>query len=227
MADETCVEVNCCPLGYTVPGLNGTLALSGDDSTATDPNIADGEFVVAEEAKWVSCQIPALNSNTLNAYSTSPIHPQAATTFNNVQIGFYAYAVAICKTFSATLGSANITVNSAQALQVGQIAELATNFFPYGTTILNISGVTITLSNVSLGNTSGSTPIISFRPKTGPITISGNPLIPTGTKVASVSSSIVTLDTATIAPAALTRLVVAFFPAEIDPNVFDEAQLFT
>lgn len=227
MADETCVEVNCCPLGYTVPGLGGTLALAGDDSTATDPNIADGEFVVAEEAQWVSCLVPGLNSKLLSTFSTPPIHPQAATTFNNVQIGFYAYAVAVCRTFSATLGSADITVNSAQALQVGQIAELATSFFPYGTTILNISGVIITLSNVSLANTSGSTPIISFRPKTGPVTISGNPLIPTGTKVASVSSSIVTLDTATIAPGSLTRLVVAFFPAKIDPNVQDEDQLFT
>jgi hypothetical protein len=35
------------------------------------------------------------------------------------------------------------------------------------------------------------------------------------------------LSNATIAPSALTRVVVAFFPAELDPNVTDEDELFT
>jgi Ribonuclease G/E len=48
MPEETCVQVNCCPLGYTVPKLVTTLSLAGDDSTATDPNIANGELILAE-----------------------------------------------------------------------------------------------------------------------------------------------------------------------------------
>jgi len=229
MADETCVEVNCCPLGYSVPGLGGTLALAGDDSTATDPNIADGELVLAEEAEWVNGRIPSAGSVYITSYGIAPVPPLTVADFTNIQVGWYASAVAVCKTFTATLGSANIVVNTATGIQNGQIVELVTDYFAYGTTVSGIVGTTITLSNTAIKSTSGASTIISFRPTSGPLKIGGNPLIPTGTKVSAVEPdfSFVTLDTATIAPAAMTRVITAFYPADLDPNVQDEDQLFT
>jgi hypothetical protein len=232
MADQACVEVNCCPLKYTVPGLGGTLSLAGDDSTNTDPNIADGEFVLAEEAEWVNGRIPSAGSVYITQYGIAPVPPLTVSDFTNVQVGWYAYAVAICKTFTAVAGSPDITVaalTGSTGIQIGQIIELATDYFVYGTTVLNVVGTTVTLSTNALTSTSGSSTIISFRPTSGPLKIGVNPLIPTGTKVLSVEPdfSFVTLDTATIAPAAMTRLITAFYPADLDPNVFDEAQLFT
>jgi len=229
MADQACVEVNCCPLKYTVPGLGGTLSLAGDDSTNTDPNIADGEFVLAEEAEWVNGRIGSAGSNIITRYDIAPVPPLTVPDFANVQVGWYAYAVAVCKTFTAVLGSPNITVSTAAGIENGQIIELATDYFPYGTTVSNVVGTTVTLTNNSLGTTPATNPIISFRPTSGPLKIGVNPLIPTGTKVLSIDPgfSFVTLDTATIAPAAMTRLITAFYPADLDPNVFDEAQLFT
>lgn len=229
MPDETCVQVNCCPLGYTVPGLGGTLSLAGDDSTATDPNIADGELVLAEEAEWVNGRIPSAGSVYIAQYNIAPVPPLTVPDFTNVQVGWYAYAVAVCKTFQAVLGSPNITVSTSAGIQNGQIIELATDYFPYGTTVSNIVGTTVTLTNNSLGTTPATNPIISFRPTSGPLKISGNPLIPTGTKVSAVEPdfSFVTLDTPTIAPAAMTRVVTAFYPADLDPNVVDEDELFT
>jgi hypothetical protein len=229
MADETCVQVNCCPLGYSVPGLGGTLALSGDDSTATDPNIADGELVLAEEAEWVNCIITTAGSSTLFGLTTPPVMPLTVTDFQNVQVGFFAYAVAVGKVFTCTVGSPTITCSSTVGISVGDIIELVTTYFPYGTTVLSISAPDVTLSNNALVSTPvGVTDtLISFRPTTGSVKIGGSPLIPVGTVVSSLALSSVVLSNATLAPSAMSRVVVAFYPAELDPNVFDEAQLFT
>jgi len=229
MADETCVEVNCCPLGYTVLGLGGTLPLAGDDSTATDPNIADGQLVLAEEAAWVRCSISTGSLSTLTSVSTPPTLPFAKTNFEDVQIGYFAFAVSIFKTFTCTLGSPVITVNSTTGVSAGDIIEFVTGYFPYGTTVLSTSSPNITLSSNALGSTPvGFTDtLISFRPKTGQVKIGGLPLIPAGTVVSSWSLSSVTLSNPTIAPSAMSRIVVAFYPAEIDPNVTDEDELFT
>lgn len=230
MPENTCEEVNCCPPGYTVPPLSGTLALAGDDTTATDPNIVDGELIVAEEAELVISEIPALNSATLNAFSTVPIPPIGSVNFSNVSVGYFAFGVSIATTFTAVFNSPNITVTSnATAIAIGQIVELVTDYFPYGTVVLNVVGSVVTLSQNSLGNTPATLPLISFRPTSGPLKIGANPLITSGTKVASIAGNFLslTLDAPTIAPVALTRLTVAFFPAELDPNVQDEDELFT
>jgi len=229
MPDEACVEVNCCPLGYSVPGLGGTLALAGDDSTATDPNIAAGEFVLAEEAEWVRCSINSASPATLFTVSTPPLVPQTVTDFQNVQVGYFAYAVAVCKTFTSTLGSPTIVVNSTTGISVGDIIELVSDYFPYGTVVLSTSSPNVTLSNNALGPTPvGVTDtLISFRPTTGQVKIGGSPLIPASTVVSSLTLTSLVLSNATLAPAAMSRLVIAFFPAELDPNVFDKAQLFT
>ena len=68
---------------------------------------------------------------------------------------------------------------------------------------------------------------MSFRPTTGQVKIGGSPLIPTGTFITSLTLTSVVLSNATLAPSAMSRIVVAFFPAEIDPNVTDEDELFT
>jgi hypothetical protein len=241
MADETCVEVNCCPLGYRVPGLGGTLALAGDDSTATDPNIADGELVLAEEAAWVSTAFNSVGTSVLTAAAPNGVLSNLATSllgqrpllfsdFSNVQVGYYAYCIAIARYYTATLGSFNIDVVSTSALSTGMLLDLSFDYFPYGTTIQNIVGSTFTLSKAALLTSSvpyGSDGL--FRPPTGPVKIGGLPLIPTGTRVVSVSGdfSQVTLSAPAINDMTIARSIVAFYPAELDPNVQDEDQLFT
>jgi hypothetical protein len=155
--------------------------------------------------------------------------PQTANDFQNVQVGYFAYAVAICKTFTCTLGSPTIVVNSTTGVSVGDIIELVSVYFPYGTTVLSTSSPNITLSRNALESTPvGVTDtLMSFRPKTGQVKIGGSPLIPTGTFAISRTLTSVVLSNATLAPSAMSRIVVAFFPAEIDPNVTDEDQLFT
>lgn len=232
MPEDTCEELNCCPLGFAVPPLGGVLAISGDDSTNTDPNIADGEFVLAEEAEWVNCDIGSAGSATLNASSTAPVLPLTVTDFQNVKVGYFAYAVAIGKTFTATSGSPTITITNGgvtAGISAGDIVELVTDYFSYGTTVLSISAPNVTLSSNALGSTpAGVTDtLMSFRPTTGQVKIGGSPLIPVSTTVSSLTLSSAVLSNATIAPAAMTRIVVAFYPAELDPNVTDEDQLFT
>jgi hypothetical protein len=234
MADETCVEVNCCPLGYRVPGLGGTLALAGDDSTATDPNIADGELVLAEEAAWVATRWSTAGTSVLDVLATGSLLPSGLppvfSDFSNVQVGYYAYCVGIFRGFNATLGSPDITVPFVYGLSTGMLLDLATGYFPYETTIQNIVGTTITLSNNALFTSPGSYGGDGmFRPPTGPVKIGGLPMIPTGTRVASVSGNFlsVTLTTSAINDGTIPRSIVAFYPAELDPNVQDEDQLFT
>lgn len=229
MPEDTCEELNCCPPGFTVPPLGGVLSIAGDDSTNTDPNIVDGELVLAEEAEWVNCNIGSAGSATLSASSTAPVPPLTVTDFQNVKAGYFAYAVAIGKTFTCIQGSPTITVSGTVGISVGDIVELVTDYFPYGTTVLSISAPNVTLSSNALGPTPvGVTDtLISFRPTTGQVKIGGSPLIPVSTTVSSLTLSSAVLSNATIAPSAMSRIIVAFYPAEIDPNVTDEDELFT
>jgi len=230
MPEDTCEELNCCPPGFTVPPLGGVLSIAGEDSVNNDPNIADGEFVLAEEAEWVRCSISSTTPSTLSTNTTPPLVPETVTDFQNVKVGYFAYAVAIAKTFTATLGSPTIVLNSSTGVSVGDIIELVTDYFTYGTKVLSISSPNVTLSSNALGSTPvGVTDtLISFRPTTGQVKIGGSPLIPTGTVVSSFNSlTSLNLSNATLAPSAMSRIVVAFFPAELDPNVTDEDELFT
>ena len=277
MPEDTCEELNCCPLGFTVPPLGGVLSIAGEDSVNNDPNIGDGELVLAEEAEWVNCNIGSAGSATLNASSTPPVLPLTVTNFQNVKAGYFAYAVAIGKSFTCIQGSPTITVSGTVGISVGDIVELVTAYFPYGTTVLSISAPNVTLSNNAIGSTPvtsasgivlggsyriktiGDTDwtlygaasntigqefvcttapgvgtgtvdpviLISFRPTTGQVKIGGSPLIPVSTKVSSLTLSSAVLSNATIAPSAMSRIIVAFYPAEIDPNVTDEDELFT
>lgn len=231
MPEDTCEELNCCPPGFTVPPLGGVLSIAGEDSVNNDPNIADGELVLAEEAEWVRCSIDSASPSTLFTTTTPPpLVPQTVLDFQNVKVGYFAYAVAIAKTFTATLGSPTIVLNSSTGVSVGDIIELATDYFVYGTTVLSISSPNVTLSSNALGSTPPSVTdtLISFRPTTGQVKIGGSPLIPTGTVVSSLTSlTSLVLSNATLAPSAMSRIVVAFFPAELDPNVTDEDELFT
>lgn len=232
MPEDTCEELNCCPPGFAVPPLGGVLSIAGEDSVNNDPNIADGELVLAEEAEWVNCNIGSAGSATLSASSTAPVPPLTVTDFQNVKVGYFAYAVAIVKTFTAILGSPTITITNGgvtDGVSAGDIIELVTDYFAYGTTVLSISAPNVTLSSNALGATpAGFTDtLMSFRPTTGQVQIGGSPLIPASTTVSSLTLSSAVLSNATIAPAAMTRIVVAFFPAELDPNVTDEDELFT
>ena len=229
MPEDTCEELNCCPPGFTVPSLGGVLSIAGEDSVNNDPNIVDGELVLAEEAAWVRCSINSASPSTLFTNTTPPLVPQTETDFQNVKVGYFAYAVAIAKTFTSTLGSPTIVLNSSTGVSVGDIIELVTDYFTYGTTVLSISSPNVTLSSNALGSTPvGVTDtLISFRPTTGQVKIGGSPLIPASTVVSSLTLTSLVLSNATLAPSAMSRIVVAFFPAEIDPNVTDEDELFT
>jgi len=274
MPENTCEELNCCPPGFTVPPLSGTLALAGDDSTATDPRVVDGEFIFAEEAQLTRATLVASNTS-ITVASTA-----------NIQTGYAVECIGVFKTITTTLGSYNVTVPDANGLALGQLVETseeivtAGNFvvggiyritslgttdftligalsntvgvqftatgvgsgtgtsdylsalvyFSYGTLITNIVGLTITLSNPALGS---ATTGVLFRPTAPPLIVSSVVVIPstlfpsptTATKVTSIVGSIITLSAAPTA--SMTGALLSFFPAELDPNVQDEDELFT
>ena len=266
MPEESCVEINCCPPGFTVPGLGGTLALAGDDTTGTDPNIANGELVVAEEAKITTA--PLISGNTSIVVASSA----------DIQQGFIVTATGVIKTITTTLGLNTVTVPDVGGLKIGQLVDTAEEiinagnfvvgnvykitslgttsftsigapsntvgviftatgvgsgtgtanyvsalvYFPYGTLVTNIVGLTVTLSNVALESF---TFTALFRPPTPPLFVGATQVIPSGTSVAAISGNNITLSVAPTASMSLANL--SFFPAEIDPNVFDEAELFT
>jgi hypothetical protein len=274
MPEETCVEVNCCPLGYTVPGLGGTLALAGDDSTATDPRVVAGEFIFAEEAKLTRATLVGSNPNIV-VNSTS-----------GIQQGYAIECIGVYKDIVATLGSYDVTVPDVAGLKIGQLIDSseetitagnfvvgndykitslgttdftligapsntegvlftatgvgsgtgtanylsALNYFAYGTVITNIVGLTVTLSNPALGP---ATTEVLFRPVAPPLIVGSTVVIPstlfpsltTATTVTNIAGTTLTLSATPTA--SMTKALVSFFPAELDPNVFDEAQLFT
>jgi hypothetical protein len=210
MPEDTCEELNCCPPGFTVPGLGGTLALAGDDTTGTDPNIANGELVVAEEAKIT----------TATLISGNPVIVVASSA--DIQQGFIVTATGVFKSITTTLGLNTVTVLNTQGLKIGQLVDNSVVYFPYGTLVTNIVGLTVTLSNVSFGT---ATFTALFRPPTPPLFVGATQVIPSGASVAAISGNNITLSAAPTASMSLANL--SFFPAEIDPNVFDEAELFT
>jgi len=218
MADETCVEVNCCPLGYTVPGLGGTLALAGDDSTATDPRVAAGDFIWGEEAKLTRATLVASNSNIVVASNAG------------IQQGYAVECIGVYKNIVATLGSYNVTVPDVAGLKIGQLMDESLTYFAYGTVITNIVGLTVTLSNPALGP---ATTEVLFRPVAPPLIVGSTVVIPstlypsltTATTVTNIAGTTLTLSAAPTA--SMTKALVSFFPADLDPNVFDEAELFT
>jgi hypothetical protein len=274
MADETCVEVNCCPPGFTVPGLGGTLSLAGEDTTATDPRVAAGDFIWAEEAKLTRATLSSSSSNIV------------VDSVSNLQEGYAVECIGVCKDIVTTLGSNNVTVPDVAGLKIGQlidssaepttagnfvvgnlyeITSLGTtdfmsigalsndvgvdftatgvgsgtgtasslpvlNYFPYGTVITNIVGLTVTLSNPALGPTSTE---VLFRPVAPPLIVGSTVVIPStlfpslapATLVTVITGNVLTLSNTPTA--SMTKALVSFFPAELDSNVFDEAQLFT
>jgi len=219
MADETCVEVNCCPPGYTVPGLGTTLSLAGDDSTATDPRVVAGEFIFAEEAQLTTATLVSSNPDIVVASTT------------NIQQGFAVECIGVYKTIATTLDSYVITVPDVNGLKVGQLIDESLTYFAYGTIITNIASLTVTLSNKALA-TVASTEVL-FRPFSPPLIVGSTVVIPstlypsptTATRVTNIAGTTLTLSAAPTA--SMTKALVSFFPAEIDPNVFDEAELFT
>jgi hypothetical protein len=234
MPEDTCEELNCCPPGFAVPPLGGVLSIAGEDSVNNDPNIADGELVLAEEAEWVNGRIPSAGSTFITQYGIAPVPPLTVPDFQTVKVGYRVFAVAVCKTFTCTQGSPTIAVSSTVGVTVGNIVELVSDYFPYGTTVLSVSSPNVTLSNNALGSTPANPPypIISFRPTTGPVLVSLGPdvpLIPANAVVDSIAGdfSSVELSVATNAPSSVTRIITAFYPAELDPNVTDEDELFT
>jgi hypothetical protein len=274
MPEDTCEQLNCCPPGYAVPGLGGTLSLAGDDSTATDPRVAAGEYIWAEEAKLTRATLTSGNTNIVVASNTS------------IQVSYAVECIGVYKDIVATLGSYDVTVPDTGGLKIGQLLDSseetitagnfvvgndykitslgttdftligalsntvgvlftatgvgsgtgtanylsALNYFAYGTVITNIVGLTVTLSNPALGP---ATTEVLFRPFSPPLIVGSTVVIPstlypsptTVTTVTNIAGATLTLSAAPTAN--VTKALLSFFPAELDINVFDEAQLFT
>ena len=218
MADETCVEVNCCPLGYSVPSLGGTLALIGDDSTGTDPRIVAGDYIWGEEAVLTTATLTNANNSIVVASA------------NNIQIGYAVECIGVYKTVQATLGSANVTVPNTAGLKIGQLMEAPLEYFPYSSLITNISGLTVTLSNPAIATFSFN---VLFRPLAPPLIVGSSVVIPSTlypsfsapTTVTSLAGN--TLGLSVPPTASMTLALLSFFPADVDPNVNDEDRLFT
>lgn len=218
MPEEACVEINCCPLGYTVPGLGGTLSLAGDDSTATDPRVAAGEFIFAEEAKLTRATLVGSSPNIVVASASS------------IQQGYALECIGVYKDIVGTLGSYDVTVPDVGGLKIGQLMDESLAYFAYGTTITNIVGTTVTLSTPALGP---ATIEVLFRPFSPPLIVGSTVVIPstlfpsptTATTVTNIAGTTLTLSASPTA--SMTKALLSFFPAELNPNVFDEAQLFT
>lgn len=218
MPDDTCEQLNCCPPGYAVPGLGGTLSLAGDDSTATDPRVAAGEYIWAEEAKLTRATLTSGNTNIVVASNTS------------IQVSYAVECIGVYKDIVATLGSYNVTVPDTGGLKIGQLMDESLTYFAYGTVITNIVGLTVTLSNPALGP---ATTEVLFRPFSPPLIVGSTVVIPstlypsptTVTTVTNIAGTTLTLSAAPTAN--VTKALLSFFPAELDINVFDEAQLFT
>jgi hypothetical protein len=194
------------------------LALAGDDSTATDPRVAAGDFIWGEEAKLTRATLVASNSNIVVASNAG------------IQQGYAVECIGVYKNIVATLGSYNVTVPDVAGLKIGQLMDESLTYFAYGTVITNIVGLTVTLSNPALGP---ATTEVLFRPVAPPLIVGSTVVIPstlypsltTATTVTNIAGTTLTLSAAPTA--SMTKALVSFFPAELDPNVFDEAQLFT
>ncbi|NDI17477.1 MAG: hypothetical protein EBY83_05860 [Verrucomicrobia bacterium] len=194
------------------------MALAGDDSTATDPRVVAGEFIFAEEAKLTRATLVGSNPNIVVASNAG------------IQQGYAIECIGVYKDIVATLGSYNVTVPDVAGLKIGQLMDESLTYFAYGTVITNIVGLTVTLSNPALGP---ATTEVLFRPVAPPLIVGSTVVIPstlypsltTATTVTNIAGTTLTLSAAPTA--SMTKALVSFFPAELDPNVFDEAQLFT
>ena len=226
MPDATCEQLNCCPPGYAVPGLGGTLSLAGDDSTATDPRVAAGEYIWAEEAQ--------LTRGTLINGDPDIV----VDSVTNIQQGYAVECIGVYKDIVATFDSYDVTVTDTDGLKTGQLIDESTTYFPYGTTITSIAGLTVTLSNKALVSTPASPPEppteVLFRSFSPPLIVGASVVIQStlypsspavATTVTNIAGTTLTLSVAPTAP--MTKALLSFFPAEIDPNVKDEDQLFT
>lgn len=208
MADDTCYELDCCPLGVAVAPVGGVLALAGDDTTGTDPNIADGQLLLLQEGYQTQASTTSGNANvTVSSYTGNPI-----------TVGQDVVAVGIYKTIVTTSGSPALTVSSAAGLanNLYTVSEL----FPANAYIVSIIGTTVTMSQNALDSTAGTAVLFYGSTSILPATI-----IPSGTTVSNVAGTTITLSGN--ATTTVSGLLLNFSPATIDPNLADEDEIYT
>ena len=208
MADETCYELDCCPLGVAVPQVGGVLSIAGDDTTGTDPNIADGQLLLLQEGYQTQASTTSGNPNVIvSSYTGTPI----TNGQDVVVIGIY-------KTITTLVGSPALTVSSAAGLanNLYTISDL----FPANAYITGIVGTTVTMSQNALATTAGTSVLFYGSSAILPATI-----IPSGTTVTNVSGTTITLSAN--ATTTVSGLLLNFSPATIDPNLADEDEIYT
>lgn len=208
MADDTCYDLDCCPLGTSVPPVGGVLSLAGDDTTGTDPNIADGELLLLQEGYQTLASTTSGSPNVIvSAYTGSPV----ITGQDVVVVGIY-------KTITITQGSPSFTLVDTSGLTTG-IYTIG-GYFPATATISSIIGTTVTMSaNATFGGL-GVSVLFYGGSATLPSTI-----IPSSTTVSNVSGTTITLSAN--ATATTSNLLLNFSPATIDPNLADEDEIYT
>lgn len=208
MADDTCYELDCCPQGISVTPVGGVLALAGDDSTGTDPNIADGQLLLLQEGYQTQASTTSGSPNvTVASYTGTPI-----------TVGQDVVVVGIYKTITATVGSPAITVGSATGL--ANNLYTISNFFPTNAYIVSIVGTTVTMSHNALESTAGALVLFYGSSSILPATI-----IPVSTTVANVSGTTITLSAN--ATTTVSGLLLDFSPTTIDPNLVDGEEIYT
>ena len=208
MADETCYSLDCCPPGTYVPPIGGVLSLAGDDTTGTDPNIAENQLLLLQEGYQILASTTSGSPNiTVASYTGLPISGG-----QDVQV------VGIYKTITITAGSPSFTLADTSGLTTGLYT--ISDYFSPTTTISSIVGTTVTMSSNALF--SGTSVSVLFYGGSGTLPAT---IIPTSTTVSSVVGTAVTLSAN--ATASTTNLLLNFSPATVDPNVVDGYDIYT
>jgi hypothetical protein len=221
MPEETCYEEDCCPLGITVPTISGVLALAGEDSTGTDPNIANGDLLLLEQGYQTRASTTSgSNLITVSAYSGLPI-----------QIGQRVSVVGIYKLMSITGGSNVASISNAAGLPTSPSAGVLRFFeefvyqslpvLPLDSYVTGISGTNVTFSQ-NAAYTVSNRSVLFYRTNASGIPTN---IIATPTTVTGVSGTTITLSGS--ATTTTSELLVNFSPSIIDPNVTDGYEIYT
>ena len=208
MPEETCYELDCCPLGTSIPSFQTSLSLLGEDASGVDPNIANNDPLLLQEAYETEASTTGGSPTiTVAPYSGNPIYQTQTVSVT----GIY-------KTINTVVNSPSFSVSDASGLTTG--LNVFDTFFPVTATISSIVGLTVTMDQNPIHGELNSDAL--FQGPAGSVPAN---IIPSGTTVSSVSGTTVTLSSN--ATTGVTRLLLRFSPADVDPNTVDGYEIFT
>jgi len=201
MADDTCYELDCCPLGDDVPAIGGVLSLAGDDSTNSDPNIADGQLLNLQEGFQTTASMTNGSSIITVASSSGIISGQSV------------YVLGINKTITTiTDNSPVLVLADVTGLTGGQ--NVNAEGVEGSATISSIVGLNVTMDQNSTFDGTN-VPALFYPVSTG---------LGSATVVSVVGNSVTMSTNAT---ATLSNVLIQFYPATVDPNLVDGEDIYT